>query len=45
MKDHTSFVRREPVGVIGQVTPWNYPLNMATWKFAPGDRGRATPSC
>jgi betaine-aldehyde dehydrogenase len=35
MKDHTSFIRREPVGVIGQVTPWNYPLNMATWKFAP----------
>ena len=35
MKDHTSFVRREPVGVIGQVTPWNYPLNMAVWKFAP----------
>ncbi|MBW4040609.1 MAG: gamma-aminobutyraldehyde dehydrogenase [Acidobacteria bacterium] len=35
MKDHTSFIRREPIGVIGQVTPWNYPLNMATWKFAP----------
>jgi betaine-aldehyde dehydrogenase len=35
LKDHTSFVRREPVGVIGQVTPWNYPLNMAAWKFAP----------
>jgi betaine-aldehyde dehydrogenase len=35
LKDHTSFVRREPIGVIGQVTPWNYPLNMATWKFAP----------
>jgi betaine-aldehyde dehydrogenase len=35
MKDHTSFVRREPVGVVGQVTPWNYPLNMAVWKFAP----------
>ncbi|MGL4242692.1 MAG: aldehyde dehydrogenase family protein [Beijerinckiaceae bacterium] len=35
MADHTSFVRREPIGVIGQVTPWNYPLNMATWKFAP----------
>ena len=33
--DHTSFVRREPIGVVGQVTPWNYPLNMATWKFAP----------
>jgi betaine-aldehyde dehydrogenase len=35
MKDHTSQVRREPIGVIGQVTPWNYPLNMAVWKFAP----------
>jgi len=35
LKDHTSFVRREPIGVVGQVTPWNYPLNMATWKFAP----------
>jgi betaine-aldehyde dehydrogenase len=32
---HTSFVRREPIGVIGQVTPWNYPLNMAIWKIAP----------
>lgn len=32
---HTSFVRREPIGVIGQVTPWNYPLNMAVWKIAP----------
>ncbi|WP_309691415.1 gamma-aminobutyraldehyde dehydrogenase [Microbacterium foliorum] len=31
----TSFVRREPIGVIGQVTPWNYPLNMAVWKIAP----------
>jgi len=35
MKDHTSTIRREPIGVIGQVTPWNYPLNMAVWKFAP----------
>jgi betaine-aldehyde dehydrogenase len=35
MKDHTSFVRREPIGVIGQVTPWNYPMMMAIWKFAP----------
>lgn len=35
MADHTSFVRREPIGVVGQVTPWNYPLNMAVWKFAP----------
>lgn len=32
---HTSFVRREPIGVIGQVTPWNYPLNMAVWKIGP----------
>ncbi|MDR5701302.1 aminobutyraldehyde dehydrogenase [Agromyces aerolatus] len=32
---HTSYVRREPIGVIGQVTPWNYPLNMAVWKIAP----------
>ncbi|MCC6854554.1 MAG: aldehyde dehydrogenase family protein, partial [Microbacteriaceae bacterium] len=35
LKDHTSSIRREPIGVIGQVTPWNYPLNMAVWKFAP----------
>jgi betaine-aldehyde dehydrogenase len=35
LRHHTSFIRREPVGVIGQVTPWNYPLNMAVWKFAP----------
>jgi betaine-aldehyde dehydrogenase len=32
---HTSWIRREPVGVIGQVTPWNYPMMMAVWKFAP----------
>ena len=35
MKGMTSFIRREPIGVCAQVTPWNYPLNMATWKFAP----------
>jgi betaine-aldehyde dehydrogenase len=35
MEGYTSFVRREPVGVIGQVTPWNYPLMMAIWKLAP----------
>jgi betaine-aldehyde dehydrogenase len=34
-RDHTSSIRREPIGVIGQITPWNYPLVMATWKFAP----------
>jgi betaine-aldehyde dehydrogenase len=32
---HTSWIRREPIGVIGQVTPWNYPMMMATWKIAP----------
>ena len=35
MEDHTSYVRREPIGVIGQVTPWNYPLMMMIWKIAP----------
>jgi betaine-aldehyde dehydrogenase len=35
MEDHTSFIRREPIGVIGQVTPWNYPLAMMSWKIAP----------
>jgi betaine-aldehyde dehydrogenase len=35
LADHTSYVRREPVGVCAQVTPWNYPLMMAVWKFAP----------
>jgi betaine-aldehyde dehydrogenase len=35
MADHTSYVRREPVGVCAQVTPWNYPMMMAVWKFAP----------
>jgi betaine-aldehyde dehydrogenase len=35
MAGHTSWVRREPVGVCGQVTPWNYPMMMAVWKFAP----------
>ncbi len=31
----TSIIRREPVGVIGQITPWNYPLSMAVWKLGP----------
>ncbi|MDN4172885.1 gamma-aminobutyraldehyde dehydrogenase [Nocardioides sp. SOB77] len=35
MADHTSFIRREPIGVVGQVTPWNYPLPMMVWKIAP----------
>jgi betaine-aldehyde dehydrogenase len=35
MAGHTSYVRREPVGVVGQVTPWNYPIMMAIWKIGP----------
>ncbi|MGU3434145.1 gamma-aminobutyraldehyde dehydrogenase [Actinomycetes bacterium M1A6_2h] len=35
MEGFTSYVRREPVGVVGQVTPWNYPLMMAIWKIGP----------
>jgi betaine-aldehyde dehydrogenase len=35
MANHTSYVRREPVGVCAAVTPWNYPAMMAVWKWAP----------
>jgi len=35
MQGFTSIIRREPIGVIGQVTPWNYPMMMAVWKYAP----------
>ena len=35
MAGYTSMLRREPLGVIGSIAPWNYPLNMATWKVAP----------
>jgi betaine-aldehyde dehydrogenase len=35
MPGHTSWIRREPIGVVGQVTPWNYPMMMAIWKLAP----------
>jgi betaine-aldehyde dehydrogenase len=34
-RGHTSMIRREPVGVCAQVAPWNYPMMMAVWKFAP----------
>jgi betaine-aldehyde dehydrogenase/aminobutyraldehyde dehydrogenase len=36
---YTSFVRREPIGIVGQITPWNYPLMMAIWKIAPALAG------
>jgi betaine-aldehyde dehydrogenase len=35
MTGHTSYVRREPIGVCAAVTPWNYPMMMAVWKWAP----------
>lgn len=35
LEGHTSWIRREPIGVVGQITPWNYPLMMAVWKIAP----------
>ncbi|MCU1454569.1 MAG: putative aldehyde dehydrogenase [Acidimicrobiales bacterium] len=35
MAGHTSWIRREPIGVCAQVTPWNYPMMMAIWKLAP----------
>ena len=35
LEDHTSIVRREPVGVVAAITPWNYPLMMAAWKVGP----------
>ena len=41
---YTSIIRREPIGVIGQIAPWNYPLMMAMWKIGPalaaGQHGR-----
>jgi betaine-aldehyde dehydrogenase len=35
MENHTSIIRREAIGVVGQITPWNYPLMMAIWKIGP----------
>jgi aminobutyraldehyde dehydrogenase len=35
MRDYTSMLRREPVGIVGGIAPWNYPLMMAVWKLAP----------
>jgi betaine-aldehyde dehydrogenase len=35
MEGKTSIIRREPIGVVGQITPWNYPLMMAVWKIGP----------
>jgi 1-pyrroline dehydrogenase len=35
LEDHTSMLRRDPLGVVAGIAPWNYPLNMATWKLGP----------
>lgn len=35
LRGHTSYIRREPIGVVGQIAPWNYPLCMAVWKIGP----------
>ena len=35
LEGYTSMIRREPIGVVGQITPWNYPLLMAVWKIGP----------
>ncbi len=42
---YTSMVRRDPIGVVGSITPWNYPLMMAVWKISPAPAGpcRAAP--
>jgi aminobutyraldehyde dehydrogenase len=39
MAGYTSWIRREPIGIVGQIAPWNYPLMMAVWKFAPALAG------
>ncbi len=35
LEGHTSMIRRDPIGVVGSIAPWNYPLMMAAWKMAP----------
>src|ERR687887_134549 len=35
MRGYTSMLRREPIGIVGGITPWNYPLMMAVWKIGP----------
>ena len=42
LEGYTSMIRREPVGVVGQITPWNYPLMMAIWKIGPALAGGNT---
>ena len=42
MAEHTSMIRRDPIGVVGSIAPWNYPLMMAAWKLAPALAGGNT---
>ena len=44
IEGHTSIIRREPAGVVGQITPWNYPLMMAIWKIGPALAAGCTSS-
>ncbi len=47
LSGYTSIIRREPIGVVGQIAPWNYPLMMAVWKIgpAPFDHAEAGRAC
>ena len=42
MPGHTSMIRRDPVGIVGSIAPWNYPLMMMAWKLAPAIAGGNT---
>ena len=43
MRGYTSIIRREPIGIVGGIAPWNYPLMMAVWKIGPGARRGERP--
>ena len=43
VEGYTSIIRREPLGIVAGITPWNYPLMMAVWKLGPGARRRQRP--
>ncbi len=45
MRGYTSMIRREPLGVVGGIVPWNYPLMMAVWKLAPALAAGNPPRC
>ena len=44
-REFFGFTRREPVGVVGAIIPWNFPLLMAAWKAGAGPGRRAAPWC